>query len=346
MAKSNSTISIRDVAHEAGVSVSTVSRALNQSGYVSAENRERINNAVKKLHYVPNSVARSLVMHNTGIIGVIFPNISSPFLAGLAQGLEQEAAKHGYSVLSCYSKDDVAQEKEYARILRERRADGLIVMPAGSQQEHFEQYDGQIPVVFLIRGAEGGKQAGMVTPDNMEGSYRLTKYMIDKGHTKIALLAGNNGFSTAKERYHGYAAAMKAAGLDIREELIGYGGFTGEGGQKAMLSILQRTRPTAVLASSSLMCVGAMHVLNEKGLRIPDDISVCSFDGFDDSYLKYLLPPVGITSNRLPLKEMGQSAMQMLFDKIQAEKNGEHTEAKHITVQGIFDERGSVKSLK
>ncbi|MHB1314500.1 MAG: LacI family DNA-binding transcriptional regulator [Christensenellales bacterium] len=335
-------ISIKDVAREADVSVSTVSKAMNNSGYVSKHSRVKVMEAIEKLHYKPSNIARCMVTRRSGFIGIMMPHLDSSFLTGFIDGLESAAGEKGFGLMLCYSNDCKEKEEYYLNLMAERRVEGMIVMPAGLSDAHFTNYFKRIPILFAVRTFDDTIISSIVS-DDYKYSYRVMEHIINKGHKKIAIIRGPEGISTGDRRFRGAFDALKNAHIEPDPELIRFSDFTAKGARLATLKLLEEsTKPTVIYAISYVLCIGVCLALKEKGLLIPSDISVASYDGFDDSLDENLLVPA-ITANTHPGIEMGKKAFELLFDQIEARKQDLY---KPETIQYIvtagFADRGSV----
>jgi LacI family transcriptional regulator len=306
---------IHDVAREAGVSASTVSRVLNGSAPVNEEKRRRVLRAVEKLNYRPNALARSLKKKRTHSIGLIVPDITNPFFAEVAKGVEDVAREYGYTVILCNSENDPARERTYLNVLQEKQVDGVIFVTAGANEgDRVGRLERGIPVVMLDREIPG-IPADAVLVDNEEGAYEAAKHLLALGHRRIGIITGPLLLSTAEERLEGYKKAMREAGVPVKPRLVKDGGFTFQGGYAAMHQLLEggNDLPSAVLASSDIMALGAMKAAEERGLRIPQDLALV---GFDDIMVASLVKPA-LTTIAQPKRQMGQLAVEMIVERLE-----------------------------
>ncbi|MCL4424992.1 MAG: LacI family transcriptional regulator [Firmicutes bacterium] len=330
-------VTIKDVARRAGVAISTVSRVINNSGYVAGETRERVLRAVDDLKFVPSHMARSLVSRETKSIGLIMPDITNPFFPAIARGVEDAAKALGYTVVLCNTDDDLATEESYVKTLREKFIDGIVFVnvTSGNQEINSLLRDG-MPVIALDRSQEV-LEASAVLVDNVEGGYLATRYLLDRGHRLIAHISGPDYMSTSLDRRVGYRKALTEAGLEVAPGFLRRGDFRLEGGYREMKGLLSEgLRPTAVFAANDLMAIGAMQALEEVGLEVPTDVSVV---GFDDITLASLVKP-SLTTIRQPAYQMGQEAARLLVRRILRDEP--RTE---IILRGELVERNSVAPL-
>ena len=335
-------ISIKDVAKEAEVSVTTVSRAINNSGYVSEKSRKKITKAIEKLNFSPNSIARSMVTRRSGFIGIMMPHLNSPVLTGFVAGVESAAGEKGLGMMLCYSNENVKKEEYYLKLMAERRVEGMIIMPAGFNNTHFLNYFKQMPMLFTIRTFENSMISSIVL-DDYNNSYKLMEHIIHKGHKKIAIIRGSKGLSTSERRFKGACDAMKDANIELDSDLIKIADNPLMGSKLATVKLLEENRrPTVIYALSYESCIGVCLALKEREMSIPYDISVASFDGFDNSQDEHHLLPA-ITSNTHPKKEMGKIAFDLLFEQIEARNKGifDQEPMQYKVSAGLID-RGSV----
>lgn len=295
---------IREVARHAGVSVATVSRALNGSERVKARTRERVLRAARQLRYVPNGSARSLTTSETRTLGVLLPDLYGEFFSELLRGIDQTARRSRYHTLVSSSHNDVG-ELEAALRAMSGRVDGLIVMTPALEADLLEaNLPGSLPVVLVNCPVEGSTFSTVAT-DNYGGAFAMAGHLRAHGHERVALIRGPEGNHDALERLRGYRDAMGGAGL-IEEP----GDFTERSGYEAAQRLLARSpRPTAVFASNDSMAIGALRALHEAGLRVPEDVAVAGFD--DIPVARYVSPP--LSSVHVAINEMGRRAIDLLL---------------------------------
>ncbi|BDG62356.1 LacI family DNA-binding transcriptional regulator [Caldinitratiruptor microaerophilus] len=303
---------IRDVARAAGVSQSTVSRALNGSGYVSPATRARVLAAAAQLHFRPSHVARSLVSKATHTLGLLLPDITNPFFPAIARGVEDAAARAGYAVILCNTDRDPAHEEHYLAILRQRQVDGLVLIASSAAVGH-RIARADFPAVVFVDRVPPGAEADAVVVDNREGVRTATRHLLGLGHRRIAFVGGSAGSGTSEDRLAGYLAALAEAGLNPDPGHIRAGDFTYDGGYAAGRALLgSPDRPTAVVAANDLMAIGVLRAAAELGLRVPDDVAVV---GYDDIPLAGMLNPP-LTTVAQPTYEMGERAARMLLERL------------------------------
>ena len=276
---------IRDVAKRAGVAPITVSRVLNNSGYVSDDTRARVMVAAVELNYVPNMLARSFRSSRTETIALVLTDITNPFWTTVARGAEDAASAGDYTVLFCNTDEQELKQTKYISMLVRRRIDGVLLVPARSSidaVQTLQQHD--IAVVVLDRRVPGA-QVDIVRSDSIQAARALTEHLIANGHRRIGMLGGPQGLSVAEERIEGYGQALRAAALPLEAGLIVRGGFSVDSGADMTLALLDQAEPpTALLASNNFMAVGALNALRARGLGVPDDMSVVCFDDLPTSH--------------------------------------------------------------
>jgi LacI family transcriptional regulator len=291
---------IKDVAALAGVSYTTVSHVINNTRPVSHQARTEVEAAIRRLNYLPSAIARSLRHQATLTIGLLISNNTNPFFSELAHGIEEGCYRNGYSVFLCNSNDDPTRQETHLRVLLEKRIDGLIVGSAGGHQTLAKRLRGSpVPLVVIDR-ALPGLEADLVQVDHEEGGYLATKYLIDLGHRTIGCIAGPSQTTSSSERLEGYRRALAEATLPYRRRWVIESDFTSEGGYQAASSLLRRAGLTAVFASNDLMGIGLLRYAAEKGLRVPEELSVIGFDGIElGRYVHPALTTIGQSIRRL-----------------------------------------------
>lgn len=301
-----------DVAKLAGVSAMTVSRALNSSPHVTEETRRRVFDAIDKLHYRPNEVARSLRERRSRQIGILVPNLYDPFFSICAHAVSLAAKEHAYSVVISTTDEDPETEFDEACRMMSRNIGGLIVIPAeGSRTKSLitaRELD-HLPIVTLDRPIEGSK-FGSVLVENKAGSELGTQHLIGLGHKRIAFFGLSKRVYTMRMRHKGYEAAMKAVGLAAQAR------FSGENADETLehlRALLAGTQaPTALFCANNLTTRNVLHGLQELGISVPEPVALVGFDDFDTADL--LLP--GISVVRQPVEEIGRVAAEMLFTQL------------------------------
>ncbi len=302
---------IRDVAALANVSPATVSRVLNKSGYVKKETCQRVLEAIRELNYVPSGVARSMVSGTTRTIGLVLPDITNPYFPALARGVEDAASAQGYLITLCNTDNNPETEAMYLDMLREKCVDGLVYVSTSSRVDHVQKLAQTMPIVWVDRppvGVEGDVVAG----DDFLGGYLATRHLVSVGHKNVGFISGPPELITSMERKRGFSLALKEAGIVPDERLIAVGNFTFESGRQGMADILSKAQPTAVFAANDLMALGAMEVIFEAGLKVPQDIALV---GYDDIVFARLARPA-LTTIEQPSYLIGLTACEVILDRI------------------------------
>jgi len=308
----NRTVTLEDIAREAGVSPSTVSRVLNGSKRVAQDKRALVVAAIEKHQYRPNLVARGLVRGRSMTVGVLMQDISSPFFAMMVLGIEQGLDRGAYRPMFAsthWRLENHENELQSLQLLLERRVDGLIVLASSIPDDDLRAVAKEVPLVIVARRVVG-LESQCVYIDNESGAYRAARYLLGLGHTRIAHIAGTPGHPDAADRLVGYRRALTDADIPIDERLIIDARLDEESGLAAVEALLANGESfTAIFAANDQSAYGAMLALFNHGYRIPSDMSLV---GFDDQYLSaYTLPP--LTTVRQPSFEMGRAAAEGLL---------------------------------
>lgn len=304
---------IGDVARRAGVSAMTVSRVINNSGYISQETRERVEQAIAELGYVPNALARSLRFKRTKTLALILTDITNPFFTTIARGVEDVASEHGFSVIFCNTDESEEDEANYLNVLVQKQVDGVLLVPARSSPDSAAFLrDRGIPFVVLDRHIPDAA-VDTVRGDSEGGAYEMVRHLLRLGHRRIAVISGPQAVSTAADRVAGYRRALIEAGLEPDPALIHYGQFTQDSGYRMAQAVLAVSPPpTALLTGNNFIAVGALRALREAGLRVPDDLSLTTFD---DLPAAMIVDPF-LTVVTQPAYEMGRRATALLLDRL------------------------------
>jgi LacI family transcriptional regulator len=316
----SSNVTLKNIADRLNVSVTTVSRVLNGKSdryRISKETQELINSAAKELNYSPNQLARGLRLKRTNTIGYIIPDISNPFFSSIAKSVEKSARKSGYSILLCDSEENTKIEENLLQLMVDRKVDGLIISPVGLEVNHLLKISQKnIPIVLLDRYFPE-LTLPFVTSDNYKGALEAVNMLIDNGHSRIACIQGLINTSPNNDRVKGYIDAHKNHVLQVDKNLIVGDSFGEENGYlETKLLLKQANPPTAIFAISNLISLGAIRAISEEGLKIPDDISMISFD--DQPYSRFLSTPMTTVSQQN--SQIGQIAIKLLIDQIESNR--------------------------
>jgi LacI family transcriptional regulator len=328
------TVGIRDVARLAGVSTATVIRVIRESGYVAAETRSKVQRAVDVLGYTPNAMASALSSGRSNLIGLSVPDIANPFYASVAQGLEDEAAAQGYHCLVASSHLIPERERQFVNAFKSGMLAGMVLTTTGSDPELTEAlHRTPLPFVFVDRRAHGF-DAPLVRTNSREVSRAAVSRLIELGHTRIGMLAGPRDFDTTSERINGFRDALDDAGIRFEKALVRVGHLEERGGRHAMAELLAlEAPPTAVFSFNNLLTVGALSALRDAGLRMPDDLSLVSFD--DMSLFPFVDPPISAIAQ--PAIQMGRAAARTLIDLL----NGEPPPSEDVVLPSTIVDRRS-----
>jgi LacI family transcriptional regulator len=303
---------LNDVAKRAGVSPMTVSRVINNSGYIHLKTRARVEQAIADLGYVPNALARSLRFKQTKTLALVITDITNPFFTTIARGVEDVASEQGFSVIFCNTDESRDEEAKYLNVLVQKQVDGVLLVPAYCSAESvwFLQERG-IPFVVLDRRIPD-VEVDLVRCDSEQGAYLLIQHLVGLGHERIAALTGPRELTTAVDRAAGYTRALEENGLH-RSISICYGEYTAASGRQMAQEALARTpRPTALFAANNFIAVGALRAIRAAGLRVPEDISVVAFDDFPDAIL---IEPF-LTVVTQPAYDIGRQATALLINRL------------------------------
>jgi LacI family transcriptional regulator len=324
---------IYDVARAAGVSTSTVSHVLNSTRYVSEETKQRVHRAMEDLRYRPNNLARGLVRQETRTLALIVADNGNPFFAELARAIEDYGFEAGYNVILCNSDRSTSKELAYLDMLISKRVDGIVYTTMSTQQDQLlPLVDNNIPLVTFEREYE---QVDAILLDNVKSGFEATRHLIDLGHRRIACICGPDAKTRSHARIRGYEQALLQAGIDLDPELIQPGDWTIQSGLLRAQQLFDLpTPPTAIFALNDLMAIGALTFLRERGVAIPEEVSVIGLDNI--AFSEFSCPP--LTTIATPIAEVGQRLCQLLLDRI----NGRlPPESQRFTVQGTIVTRRS-----
>jgi LacI family transcriptional regulator len=337
------TNNMRELADILGLSVTTVSRVLNGKAKkyrISGSTEQRVLKTAKEHNYIPNKIARSLKMARTETLGLIIPDIANPFFADLAKSIELEARMKGFSIILCDSREDLSVEKELINLLLGHKVDGIIIAPVGTNFDHLLGiYESGLSIVIVDRYSPEIHMP-YVTSDNYGGAFSAVNYLISMGHRKIACVQGIKDSQPNKERVLGYMDALKQNGISLDESYIAGEDFSTENGYKQTRVLFSvDDPPTAIFALSNLISLGVIKAVSEMGLRIPDDVSLVSFD--EQPYSAYLGTP--LTTIEQKKSEMGELAVNVILRYIEHKVNNKKPVSMKIKTNLII--RESVKNL-
>ena len=328
---------IIDIKEKTGLSLATISKYLN-GGNVLPENKEKIEAAIKELHYEVNEIARGLVTNKTRTVGVVVFSIESLFNGILLHHIGETLRKQGYGLLICDSANDEKREEENVRFLLSKKVDGLIVVPVSNRPDFLRQaLHKEIPMIMVDRSVEG-LECDCIRIDNYKAARQAVEKLIESNHKQIAIIYSGKEY-TGIERYKGFVDAMEAAGLTLAEEYCKVGVHSLEHGYESMKALLELpNRPTAVFMSNYEITLGAAIALKESVYRCPEDISML---GFDNLMLSGLVEP-RISVVVQPMQEIGEKAAELLLKRMQGKIDQKPME---FILETTLQEGDSIRSL-
>lgn len=305
---------IKDVAKLAGVSIGTASKVINHKGRVAPELQAKVHAAVRELHYRPNAIARSLKSSSSRTVAILLGNITNPFQMTMAKGVEEVTYAGDYQLLISSTKEEPDVERKKLQLLHEKQVEGVIICSTGKANEEIGNLvRSNLPIVFVDRPIYRF-QADNVADDCMVGMEQLVRHLYECGHRSIGVVHGDLNSIHGKMRHDAVLKALASFGLEIRPEWHVHGGFTFEGGIAAVHRLLGKpSAPTALLSANNNMTAGMMHGCRERGIRIPDDVSLVSFGGLE--YNWNLITPTVSHIRQSPL-EIGKKAAELLISRI------------------------------
>ncbi len=307
-------VTIRDVAGRAGVSITTVSRVINGTGYVKESTRQKVQEAVKSLGFSPNHLARSLSSGSTRIVGAVFPDISNPFFPAVARGIDDALTSKGYMLVICNTDSDARQEEALVDVLLEKRVDGIVFVTGSPESGSLvKRTSDQVPVSLIDREIEGA-ECDTVTCDNYGGAYEMARHLVSLGHRRLAFFSGPPNLSTSRKRLAGFSDCLRDSGI-ADPPVVYYGDFRYETGYSLAREVLSSgLGVTAVFAANDLMALGAMRCFTDAGVLVPAQMAVA---GYDDIFMASLVRP-SLSTVAQPAYRMGAVAAEMLLQRLEA----------------------------
>jgi LacI family transcriptional regulator len=307
-----------DVAREAGVSLMTVSRVVNDKEDVSPATRQRVLAIIKRLGYRPSGIARGLATQRTGTLGLVLPDVANTFFANVARGAEQEAYARGYNVFLCNTNEDPQREVDLLRSLEEKRVDGVVLCSSRLQDAELRSLLNCHQAVVLVNRQIEGDGVCSVLIDDVYGGRLATQHLLQAGHRTIGFLAGPELSQSGRQRREGYRAAFAEAGLRYDPNWVRHCAPMAEGGLDTGRELLAaHPELTAMFCYNDLVAVGVLRASAELGHRVPQDLAVV---GYDDIPLASLVSP-SLTTCRVPQNDLGKWAVQFLLDQIEGGEN-------------------------
>lgn len=310
-------VTIKDVARKANVSISTVSRVINRSKPVSDEVKKRVLEVIEEIGYTPNPVARNLVMKKSHLIGVIVPDIASFYIGELLAAAEEIAKTYGYELILCNSYGELKQELRYLELLKNKQVEGIIFMTYRLRDKHKAFIkNNKLPVIMVNRD---GREIDVptVSVDHYQATYDMVEYLIKNGHEKISLIRnGQTQDVFGIDQLKGYKDALEENNIEYDESCVFTGRFLAENAYKAVEQmILEKNVPTAIVATSDITAIGAMNALFDNGYKVPEHVSVVSF--YDTKLAKLYRPK--LTTIKQPIYDIGALAVRRLIKIIKGE---------------------------
>jgi LacI family transcriptional regulator len=312
------TVTIYDVAREAGVSMATVSRVVNNNPNVKPQTRKKVFEAIERLGYRPNAVARGLASKKTTTVGVVIPDISNAIFAEVARGIEDIANMYHYNIILCNADKKKEKEIRVVNTLLEKQVDGLLFMGGTVTEEHVRAFrTSSVPIVLCATTSEE-ESIPSVDIDHELAAFEAVSMLVENGHKRIAMISGTlqdpaNGYM----RFQGYKRALETAGLPVSDDYIRVGNYRYESGLEVAKYFLEmKERPTAIFTATDEMAIGAIHTIQDAGLRVPDDISVISVDNIR---MASMVRPL-LTTVAQPMYDIGAVSMRLLTKLINKEQ--------------------------
>lgn len=332
---------IKEVAKMAGVSISTVSRTLSNRVFVNEDTRKKVMRAVKHLSYKPNFMAKGLKEGRSNTLAIVLPDIINPFYPGLVKRVERQAAEKGYSMILYDCGEDVELEKRYVDALKSHYVDGVIFISTSEDPALVrELLAAGIPTVVMNREYDSAVGVTCVTNDNFQGARKVINYLISQGHRRIACLASPVKFARYRQRYDGCVSAFHENHIHHCDNYMVHNITTIEEAYDATKKLLALPQPpTAIFTFIDMLAIGIYGGIHDRGLSIPDDISVAGFDNINLS--QHLIPP--LTTYEHPLDRLAKIAIANLLGQIE---NSELPEPGNVEISGTLILRDSVKDIK
>lgn len=333
----------RDIARIAGVSTATVSRVINKTGNVAQETYKKVRRVIEEQGYVPDTIAKSLRMRQTKTIGFVIPDIGNPFFPEVLKGVEAVCVEYGYNIILGNTNEDVRTERAVVRNLRQQRVDGLLMIlvdeSGATLRWGLKGSEGRLPIVFIDRHIEGFQYDSVVI-DNEGGAFQATDYLLQLGHTRIAIIHGPANMTPGGGRLRGYLQAMRAKGVEIVSDYVKEGDFRTRSGYELAKHLMSLpTPPTAIFGGNNLMTMGIFEALRDMGVRIPDQVSVVGFDDF--LLAAHLTPPLTVVDR--PMSDMGRIATELLISRIE---NRDQTAVRKVVLPTKLRVRQSCREFR
>ena len=332
---------MKDVAKYAEVSIATVSKYLN-GGNVLDKNEEKIKEAIQVLDYRVNEIARGLKTNQSMTVGVLIPSLKEIFFTSIISYIEDILEKKGYSTIVCDYKEDPELEKEKLDFLVQKMVDGLILVPYKDEVEQIKKVmDEEIPVVLLDRMISGVDCDTIVT-DSVNGSYKAVKELLTRGHTRVGIITGPENIYTSMERLKGYQRVHEDYNIEVDKDLIQYGDYEVQGGYQKTKKLLELdSPPTAIFVTNYDMTLGTLMAVNEKNIKIPEELSLIGFDNILQ-LSQIFKPSLSIVSQ--PMEKIGTTTAGVLLRRLRGDKSNYPEVTRLKTRVKIRDSVSNLKS--
>ena len=333
----------KDVAVKAGDSVATVSRVMNQSGYVKEETKQLVLKAFDELASKDRNILHSMTQKKTNIIGVVIPDISNPFFGEVIKGISSIADKENASLLVCNTEEEIEKELKYLDLFKTNNIMGLIITPKTDQVGYNSKYlyqleDLGVPIVLLDRGINIS-HFNSVFINNISGAFEAVSAFVEEGHKDVAIISGPMSSKPGRERFYGYENALKSNNIKVNDDYVFFGDFSRKSGYEITNRILKLdNKPTAIFAANNMMAQGCVKSLIENGQSIPRDMALIGFDDVD----MFEIMNMNISTVSRPTELMGEVAAEVLFDLIR-EKETKPKSIKEVLLETKLILRGSEK---
>jgi DNA-binding LacI/PurR family transcriptional regulator len=330
---------IYDVAEKAGVSISTVSRVINNTGRISEKTKKKVQEIMETLRYQPSVVASALTGKRTSTIGLVIPDVANPFFSEIARRVEDRGRELGFNLLMCNTDNNPDTEEMYLSLLKQKSVDGIIIGTTTKNSSVLKDLLQENFPLALIAQDIPELTINVVSVDDFLGGYQATSHLVSLGHKKIAMILGNLSRTSDKYRLQAYRQVLEDNELEYDEKLVIHTDYSIEDGKRAALEILELPqRPTAIFACFDSLAVGVYQAAKELGLNIPNDLSVV---GFDNTILATIVDPP-LTTIAQPMDEMGRQVMDLIVREIEGEKNMKQ----RVTLPPELIIRNSTKEFK
>lgn len=332
---------IKDIAKHTGLGLATISSYLN-GGNVREENKKKIQEAIAKLNFEVNEVARGLKTNQTKTIGVVIPELNNIFCTEIITGMEDILRNHGYATIVCDCRTNKDLEKEAVDFLYRKRVDGIINMPVNSDGSHLNSFQKAKKPIVLIDRKINGIDCDCVLVDNLSAVKNAIQILIENGHTRIGMIGGPEDVFTAQERLLGYKLALMEAGIVSDDRLIAHGDYTINSGVRCLEDLVKNNADmTAVFIANYEMTMGAVIGINELGIKISEELSVIGFDNAE--FARACKPKLTIVTQ--PMGEIAKNVANLILKRIEEKHNDMEQKYKIIKLQTEIMEGSSIYKL-